>query len=515
MKIAVLDIGTNSIHLLVVEIRPDLSYEILDHEKDTTRLGDGSFQYHRLKKATMQKAITMVERFHKIAKRSGAKKILAVATSAVRDASNGRNFVRAVFFKTGIRVRIISGKEEGRLIFLAAQASVETHGKKTLVVDIGGGSVELILGDSKKHYFLDSFPLGVARLTDLYLHKDPPSQKELQALERHVERGLKAAVKEIKKTKFSMVIGTAGTVINLAAMAYEQISSRPLPFINHIELTQKSLKQVHDMILRMDLKERLKFPGLDPKRADIIVAGSTLVLTLMRLLKTESMTLSDSGIREGMVLDYIRKNKRKLKRGVDIQGIREKSVRLLARRWMAESDHSEQVASLALKIFDDTSALHGLGKNERELLEFSCLLHNIGYAINYKKNHRHTFYLIVNSDLDGFEPQEVEMMAWVACNHRKLLPKKNALHFVGSRGRRVIRVLSSILRIADGLDRSRLSVVKSLQCRVTPTVVFIQIVTSQDAELELWQAKQRADLFEKVFERKVEIKVFQKNKSSC
>ncbi len=513
MNIAVFDIGTNSIHMLVAEIHPDLSFEVLGHEKDTTRLGDGSFESHRLKKSTMQRALGVIDRFYKIAKASDVKKYIAVATSAVRDARNGREFIRDIYRRTGIRAEVISGKEEARLIELAARSSVETRGQKALVVDIGGGSVELILGDGKKHSYLESFPLGVARLSDLFLHKDPPTENELKDLEDHIEKTIKKAARAIRKQRFSMVIGTAGTLINLASMVYEEEASRPLDLVNHFELKRNRLEKIHENLIRTPLKERLNFPGLDPKRADIIVAGSVLTLTLMRLLRIDEITLSDRGIREGMILDFIEKNKTRLQKEETSPDIREKSIRQLLKRWSSDIRHAEQVAKLALKIFDDTVPIHRLGPEERDILKFSCLLHNIGYAVNYKKHHKHTFYLIMNSDLDGFKPEEIEMMAWISRNHRKPLPRKKELHFVKEKGCRTIRVLGSILRLADGLDRSHFAVVESLECRVTPGKVVVRVRSSKDAELEIWQARQRASPFEKIARRRVLVELLNGKKT--
>ena len=308
MNIAVFDIGTNSIHMLIAEIRPDLSFKILGHEKDTTRLGDGSFERRRLRKKSMSRAWNVIEHFYEAAKKYHVSRMIGVATSAVRDAKNGKAFIREVYRRTGMHVRIVSGDEEGRLIELAARSNMPVQGKKTLVVDIGGGSMELIVGDGKKHYFLKSFPLGVARLTDHFLRKDPPSAKQLRKLEKYVEKKLLRAVKKIKKLTVANVIGTAGTLINLGSMVYESESSKHLKLVHHYVLERKSLEKIHDRIIRLPLKQRLNFPGLDARRADIILAGSVLVRSLMRLLRIDRITISKLGIREGLLLDYIAKN---------------------------------------------------------------------------------------------------------------------------------------------------------------------------------------------------------------
>jgi exopolyphosphatase / guanosine-5'-triphosphate,3'-diphosphate pyrophosphatase len=314
MNIAVFDIGTNSIHMLVARIGARGNFKILERERDTTRLGDGSFEKRRLRKASMRRALNVIGQFHELSKKYGVRRSIGVATSAVRDAKNGKAFIREVLKRTGIRIRIVSGDEEARLIDLAARSNMDVEGERTLVVDIGGGSMELIAGDGTKHRFMKSFPLGVARLTDRFLKKDPPSEKQMQKLEKHIEKTLKTAAKKIRKYDVSTVIGTAGTLINLGSMAYESENARPLRITHHHTLTRKQLEKLHAEISKLSLRERLNFPGLDSKRADIILAGSVLVRTLMRLLKIEEIMLSKRGIREGVILDHIARNRRSLSR---------------------------------------------------------------------------------------------------------------------------------------------------------------------------------------------------------
>ncbi len=308
MKIAVFDIGTNSIHMLVVEIHKDLSFEVLDHEKDTTRLGDGSFETRRLSLERMARAFRIIEKFVKVAAKYKVGKMFGVATSAVRDAQNGRQFADAVYRKTGVRIKIISGEEEGRLIFLGVASGINVGKNRALLIDIGGGSVELILGDQERIYFNESFPLGVARLTDHFIHKDPPSKKEIKRLEKYIEKELKPIAKKIRKTGFSTMVGTAGTMINLASMVYEDKESKTFKLMNHYRINVNDLKKIHKKLIRKNLRELLKMPGLDLKRADIITAGSVLVNMLMKMFKKQSLLVSNRGIREGTILDFILRN---------------------------------------------------------------------------------------------------------------------------------------------------------------------------------------------------------------
>lgn len=505
MKIALFDIGTNSIHLLIVGIRPDMSFEVLTHEKDATRLGQGSFKTRKLLARSMNRALAVIGRYHEIAKKNKCDRYIAVATSAVRDARNAGAFVKAVYQKTHLKVRVISGEEEARLIFLAARSSVETYGKKALVIDIGGGSMELILGDMRSVFFRESYRLGSARLSDLFIRKDPPSKKELKRLGEFIERELKEPIKKIRKIGFDYVIGTAGTMINLASMVSHYRDSRPLPFVNQFEMRRKDFEALFRKLVRLGLKERLSLPGLDPKRADMITAGAVLVRILMRLLKVDGITLSDWGIREGMAIDFIEKYKRDAAPRGAAGNLRKESVLSFSRRFSLEETHARQVKKLALSLFDELKALHKLGTPERELLEIAAYLHDVGYFVSYQKHHRHSYYLISQSDLPGFTQEEIEIIARLALYHRKKAPSEQELRAipVSKRSREIIRQLAALLRVADGLDRSHTRVVQSLKCRIYPKSVRVHVTAKDGSEIEKWQALERADLFQRVFKKKV------------
>lgn len=501
MKIAVYDIGTNSIHLVLVEVHKDLSFEVQGHEKDTTRLGDGSFESGELSAEAMKRGCDVLERFAKIASHAGVKRSIAVATSAVREARNGGSFIEEVWKRTGLKVNVITGEEEARLIGLAARSGTELGGKRALVIDIGGGSVELILGTDRNTDLMESYKLGVARLSDRFVHEDdPPSKGSLRRLEAYIEKKLRKPIKRIRKTGFTTVLGTAGTMINLACMAHYDAHGETLERVNLSRLRLKDLEKLHTKLVRMTQRERMRVPELDPKRADLIVSGSALVLTLMRLLKISSITISDKGIREGVVLDYIEKNKKKLRGNGDTLGLRERSVRQLARRLDADGPHGDRVADLAGQIFDATHKLHRLGPEERETLRYAALLHDVGHSISFRKHHKHSYYLIVNSDLDGFTHEEVETLAVVARLHRKPIPAKKARR-MATDPKDPVPALAAVLRIADGLDRSHFGVVKSVSCSIRPGRVIFKLSTDKDAELEMWQAKERSDLFEHLYGR--------------
>lgn len=312
MKIAIFDIGTNSIHMKIVQLYPDLSFEVLDHKKDMTRIGDGSFKSRKLSRQAIKRALKTIERFSKISKLERVRRTVAVATSAVRDAKNGPEFVKAVYKKTGIRVRVISGREEGRLIFLGASSGVARPKEKRMVIDIGGGSAEFVLGDRRRIDMDESLPLGVARLKDRFLKKNPPSKDNLRNLEESIEEKIADVLKMANGKKFSLA-GTGGTLINLASMVYEIRESRALRLRGYFELRKKELAKLHRKLVHMSIKRIRKIPGLDKKRADLIIAGSVLVMMLLKQFKKDRIFISDKGIREGLILDLIVKKYLKYK----------------------------------------------------------------------------------------------------------------------------------------------------------------------------------------------------------
>ena len=314
MRIAVFDIGTNSIHMKIVEINPDLSFEVLEHEKDMTRIGELSFQSKKLSEGAMKRALKVLTRFVRIAKSQRARRMIAVATSAVRDAKNGSEFMKLVYKKTGLRARVISGREEARLIFLGVSSGLEKSSGKILIIDIGGGSAEFILGDRKKIYYDTSFPLGVARLTDRYITKDPPSKENLRNLEEYIDEKISEVIEAINRKKFKAVVGTGGTIINLASIAYESEEGRPLRLRGYFKFRKEVFLKLHKKMITMREKQIKKLPGLDRKRSDIIVAGGVFTALLFKRLKIGSILVSDKGIREGLILDHMMRSEMNLKR---------------------------------------------------------------------------------------------------------------------------------------------------------------------------------------------------------
>ncbi len=504
-KLAVLDIGTNSIHMVLAELEPDFSYKILDRYKDITRLGDGTFKAHRLPDASMRRGLEVIKTQVTLARNKGYKRIKAVATSAVREAKNGGEFLKAVSRETGLTVRVVTGQEEARLIYLGVRHSMELPADPVLIVDVGGGSVELIAGNRETMLQGQSLKLGAIRLKDLHLHRDPPSEAMLEGLQQAIETGIASALQRFKVKEFSRMIATSGMAGNLTEIIYLRRTEKPVPQLNLATVSRKEIEEVEGLLREASVKERLAIPGLDPKRVDTLLPAAMVLRILMKQAGQDTLTISDKAIREGIIYDFMQRHQEGIRAEQEIPNVRRRNVLYLAQRCQYPQTHSHHVARLAVQLFDQTAALHKLGEREREWLEYAALLHDIGYLINPRQHHKHAYYLITQSDLDGLTAEEIELIANIARYHRRALPeaKHEPFEALSVKHRRAVQKLSALLRIADGLDRSHFSVIQSLDVTLgNPVTITLQ--TAGDPELEIWAARGRADLFEKVFKRSVQ-----------
>jgi exopolyphosphatase / guanosine-5'-triphosphate,3'-diphosphate pyrophosphatase len=508
-KIAVIDIGTNSIHMVLAEIQPDAGYKIRDRFKDMTRLGNGAFIAHRLSDEAITRGLGVIRHLVTLAKNKGYDRIIAVATSAVREAKNGGNFLDLVAEHTGLTIRVISGTEEARLIFLAIKNNVPMTDTPTLSVDIGGGSVELIVGNRSQLFHAKSLKLGAIRLADEFLKRTPPSEKMLHSLEDHVTTQLQGALDSFKVKRFDSLIATSGMAGNLAEVIHLRRMNRPLPHINLATISLKDVKEIEQQLRQSTIKARLAIPGLDPKRVDTLFPATIVLRRLMELSKRDDLILCDKAIREGIIYDFIHRHRERLTAEAEIPDMRRRNVMALARRCLSPEAHSLHVSHLALRLFDQTTRLHHLGSTERTWLEYAAILHDVGYLINERQHHKHAYYLITNGDLGGLSGEEIQVIANVARYHRRTIPqlRHDGFSALAPKYKRIVRILSAILRIADGLDRTHFSLVRTLDVRLGATVTIAVHVTG-DAELETWAAAARADLFERLFHRRVKFSIF-------
>ncbi len=508
MRIAAIDIGTNSVHMLIVRVREDLSFEVVDREKAMVRLGAGGLGGRELTNDAMTAALQALTKFARLAESHGVDQILAGATSATREARNGGEFLSRIARTTGIQARVISGTEEARLIHLAAVYGVDVGSGRAVVIDIGGGSVEITLGTGTTVQLARSFKLGAIRLTERFVTSEPLARRDERRLEAHITREVRRHLSQITAAGFDRVIGTSGTILSLGALAGAAGARRGRTSdLRHLRVGAKPLHRLRRQLVGTRLEERLAMPGMDPRRADLIVAGSVLLDTLLQMLGASDLTLCDLALREGMILDYVRTHRQHIAHIDQIPDVRRRSTLELAERCNYVEPHARQVARLSLALFDQSRAVHGLTDRERELLEFAALMHDIGVHISYPRHHRHSQYLIENGDLRGFEPDEITVMGLVARYHRRGTPKAAHPEYAGLSGplRRTVRVLAAILRLAENLDRSHSQVIQGLELADAGELYHLRVQTVADAELEIWAAHRYSGPLERVLGKSIRL----------
>jgi exopolyphosphatase/guanosine-5'-triphosphate,3'-diphosphate pyrophosphatase len=510
MRIAALDLGSNSFHLLVADVHPDGTFEAVTREKDMLRLGDEVARDGRITPPTADRAIASIRRLRQLADAAGAQEVIAKATSAIRSAANGSELVDRIEAETGVEVEVISGLEEARLIFAAVRASLVLEPAPAVCIDIGGGSVEVTIGDGAGLRWAASLPLGVGRLTADIAPEDPPTKADRTAFEDRVRDVVGPYVEEVRSRRPRMAVGTSGTINDLARLAAANEDGEIPASANGLRVGIEQLRDLQRRIVRMSTAERRRLPGIEDKRAELLPAGVIVLLTLLDEFGldefgVDEMTFSDWALREGIVLDAVSAHDPD-DWSDDPHALRRAAVAGLARRCGSDAAHSQHVAKLALSLFDQTRPLHELGDDDREMLEYAALLHDIGQHVSRKGHHRHAAYLVENAQLRGFSPDEIEFLAALVRHHRRGDPKPSEPRFAAldKDARERLRKLAALLRLADGVDRGRRGVVENIDVQIGTDLVVLRLHADQDAELELWGVRRRRDLFEKIFQRELE-----------
>lgn len=502
-RIAAIDIGSNSIRQIVADVFPDGTIRVVDEMKAAPRLGAGLARLGRLEESHMTEAAEALGRMATLARQLGAKRIEAVATSAVRDATNGSAFLSLVRREAGLRVRLLRGEEEARLAFRSALAHFELGAGRSVVMDIGGGSLELALAAEGLVERLMTFPFGAIRLTEQFLGGGSGT-KGLKKLRKHVRQAIRKAL-PLRDWRGAEVIGSGGTFTNLAGMflARQGIKVRSA---HGTRIPRHELEHILEQLCAMSPQERLEVEGLNPGRADIIVAGLAVAAEVMARIEPRELTASGYGIREGLLLETAR-----VKPVIADPGeARERSVMAFAERCHYEAPHSQQVRTLALQLFDALGARLGCDPAERQTLSDAALLHDVGYHINYQGHHKHSYHLIQHADLLGIPPKEQIVIAHVARYHRGGEPKrKHSDYWALDRDTRErIRRLSGILRVADGFDRGHVRAVARVKVRWLERAIRLTPVSRRanaPLRLELWGASRKSGLLADVAGVPVEV----------
>ena len=506
--LAAIDIGTNSFHLVVVKIKDSTRFEIVTQDKEVVRLGSGSSDMKMLKPDAMDRGIDTLRRFRQIAEISQAP-IRAVATSAVREALNKEDFIRRASEEAGVAIQVISGFEEARLIYLGVLQALPIFDKKILLIDIGGGSTEFLIGKEGEVIEANSLKIGAIRMTNRFLGEDPIDLKSVKQCRQYVKAYLNPMTREVRKHGFESAVGSSGTILNIAQMVQVMRQETPTRHLSNFLFTRSELAEVVKTLVKADtLKKRQKIEGLDAGRVDIILGGAIILEQAFEEMKIEAMTVSSFALREGVIFDSLQK----AREGVihHLSDIRYKGVIHLAESCSYEREHAEQVTRLSQMLYDQLIDRLQLADINREYLEAASLLHNVGFFISHSQHHLHSYYLIRNSEyLTGFTDREIEIISQTARYHRKSNPKQKHAEFarLGSEDQKIVRKLASILRITDPLNRTRSNLVRKIQCESVENTLLIHldVVPGSDPSLEVFSAESRKDLLEEVLGMTVEI----------
>ena len=507
--VAFIDMGTNSIRLLLVRIEPSKgTFSILSEQKETIRLGENEFADHYLQPEAMQRAVLVCKQFAEMARSNEADHLIAIATSATREAKNKDAFVALLNEEAQIKLRTISGVEEARLIYLGISRGIHLGDKKALMIDIGGGSTEMIVGDQDNYHHLDSLKLGAVRLGSMFFLPDetgPIDPSRYAVLRQYVRNSSIRSIQKLEPYPFDMVYGSSGTLENLADIAIQMFEGRPREPEDTLKYEQ--LTQVVEHLCQLSLEERANVPGINTRRADIIIPGAAIIHTLMEQLQIPEIHITDRGLRDGLLVNYLQRSEHA--EMVEEGSIRMRSVMQLGRRCHFDEGHARTVAELTLSLFDSAKeiGLHNVKQRYRQLLEYSALLHDVGIFLSYSNHQEHSYYLIKNADLLGFDQTEIGIMASTAFFHRKKKPieKHSQYAELDRQSKQALPVMSTLLRIAESLDRSHKNAVTDARFRMDGEQIILDVTCEQDCQLEMLGVHNHKKTFKKFFDKRYEV----------
>lgn len=496
-KIGIIDLGSNSVRLVIFEIMQNGAFKLIDDINDTIRLSENMIDGRFINDIAMRKTVKTIKLYRKLCSAYGipCNNIIAVATAAVRKAENKDQLLKLLNSSTGIDFRLISGEEESTYIYKAIIHSLDIH--EGIIVDIGGGSTEIIKFKDKSIKNYICIPIGSVVATEDYLDKNIISPQKLAAFDENIMNRLKD-LDWLQQETNQVLIGLGGTIRNLGKIHRKRIEY-PINHAHNYVMSTDDFYSIYDELKVLDLESRKKVEGISQNRADIIVGGLAILKNIISVSSPSHIVISGFGLREGVLFDYLFSNKR-TKTFTDVLNF---SLDNYMELYGVRQEHANQVCFLALSIFDQLKPLHEYGEDERKLLKLASLLHDIGISISYYEHYRHSFYIILNSRLNGLSHREILLIAAIAASHAKddfkedwqnrykkvLLPGDIELY----------DKLSMFLKLAECLDRSEMSIVKALECQMHNDMIKIQTIREGDAELEISLANEYNNIFRKLF----------------
>ncbi|HEX9445938.1 MAG TPA: Ppx/GppA phosphatase family protein [Candidatus Binatia bacterium] len=496
---AVVDIGSNALRFQLASIEQPGSYRIIEQDRRPIRLGREVFETGKLSRAAVEAALEALADFRAVADRYQVQGFRAVATAALREASDASSLLAGAQ-AVGAPVEIIAEEEEARLISLGVMSGLRFDLPLGLFLDIGGGSVEAAVANRTNTFCLFSLPLGAVRLTEKFLRRDPPAEKELKELKRYAKRQIEPMAKRLAQEKFTMAFGTGGSITALAGTDAHLTAEPRAGSLN--VLRRSRLEGLLDQLTRQSLAERAAAIAGDPKRADIIVAGAAVLLAVMKQVGLDYIFVSNRGLRDGLMIDLLQNHHPGHETAWREEGGKPESLEEAGEKYQYDAPHAYQVSQLALGLFYQLQDLHKLPEKYAGVLHGAAMLHDIGLFIAYRKHHKHSYYLIKSSGPAALGKSDLDLVANIARYHRKAHPSPKHLPFsqLSPAHQEIVRKLSALLKIADGLDRRHESRVKEIVCAwPRPKAVSIKLSGPTDLKVEIEGAHEKSRLLNEVF----------------
>ena len=484
------------------EVVPGLGTRILASDREVTRLGESVFRTGSVTDDAMKATCAVLARMANLYRKLDVVGVRAVATSAIRDTRNQREFLARASEAVGAGVEIISGREEGRLIHLGVESNWPQADKRVLIIDIGGGSAEIIAAEHGRLLEAYSKPLGAVRLREAFLKDDPPAPRQLHQMHEYIQAKLDAPIRRLGHTGWDRVIATSATAAAVAS-AVARAPRNKRDEVDRLRITTAQVRKLYAKFSDMGLAGRRKVTGIGPRRAEIIVPGVAVLLRFLEGFHLPALYYSRAGVRDGIIADLAARNVGAERTRLSRDQRRE--VEEVGRRYGVDLNHARKVAEIGNLLFGALQSLHSLPSGCGKLLEAAAYLHDVGHYISGISHHKHSYYVVSNSDMAGFTDRERFLIAALCRYHRKALP--NPVHGVyqalSTEERRTLLMLIPILRLADNLDRSRDQRIQAIDCHLRNGDVVLHVRARGDIDLEQWGAERAGEAFQQIYERPV------------
>lgn len=503
-RYAAIDIGSNSIRMEAAEAAPGQATRILASDREVTRLGESVFHGGSVSEEAMRAATAVLERMAALYRKLEVTAVRAVATSAIRDTHNQREFVERASQAAGTRVEIISGREEARLIHLGVESVWPQNGRRTLIVDIGGGSAEIIASEDGQMRELFSKPLGAVRLKEIFLKDDPPSARQIREMHEYIQQKLTGALRRLGNAVWDRAIATSATAA-AAASAVSRVPRSKRDEIDRLRISGSQVKRLYARLSEVNLAERRKVTGIGPRRAEIIVPGLAVLLEFIRQFRLPAVYYSRAGVRDGIIADLAARNVGAERSRMSREQRRE--VEEMTKRFGVALDRARNVTHVAGLLFTSLDTVHGLPPAAGKLLEAASYLLDVGHYVSNASHHKHSHYLVANSDMAGFTERERLLIAALCRYHRKALPDPLHKEFqaLTAEERRTLTLLIPILRLADNLEKTHRQRIESVEARVRDNGITLLVHSAGELDLEEWRAARAGEAFRQIYRRELSV----------